>query len=155
MRIAGRELERRVAFFRDRCARQGLALTHQRMVIYRALAMSDEHPTPEWVFEQVRREIPSISLATVYKNIRIFLDAGLLREVEMFGQSMRVDANVDDHHHLICRHCRSIRDVARTDLEPVRWKKGSRRGFRIERYNVNFLGLCDKCAPKQNVLTPH
>ncbi len=76
-------LEERMEFFRERCRELGLALTHQRMVIYRALAASREHPTPESIYEQVRQEVPSISLGTVYKSIRTFSDAGLLREVNL------------------------------------------------------------------------
>ncbi len=149
MKTADHNLDQRLAFFRNRCIQQGLSLTHQRWVIYRALARSDRHPTPAWVFEQVRKEIPSISRATVYKNIRTFVDAGLLREVEMSSQTMRLDANIDDHHHFICQRCRSIQDVAPAELEPVRLKRGVRRGFRVQRYNVNFLGLCDKCSRSQ------
>jgi Fur family peroxide stress response transcriptional regulator len=61
---------------------------------------------------QVRKEIPSISLATIYKNIKTFLDAGLLREVSTPGQTMRLDANLESHHHLICASCGTILDLS-------------------------------------------
>src|SRR5689334_20745091 len=93
-------LSQRMALFQQRCHDLGLACTHQRIVIYRAIAGSVSHPTPESVYEQVRREMPTISLGTVYKNIHTFMEAGLLREVNILHESLRVDANLDDHHHL-------------------------------------------------------
>ena len=66
--------------FRRLCGEHGLAVTHQRQVIYQALMLMHDHPSPEAVYEKVRKQIPSISLATVYKNIKTFVDSGLLRE---------------------------------------------------------------------------
>ena len=80
-----------VAQFRDESRRRGLAFTHQRQVIYRVAASMTEHPTPEAIYERVRREMPSISLATVYKNIKTFLDAGILRELSVHHGSLRLD----------------------------------------------------------------
>src|SRR5438876_775162 len=69
--------------FRLLCGEHGLAVTHQRQVIYQALLSMLDHPSPEAVYEKVRKQIPSISLATVYKNIKTFVDSGLLREVSL------------------------------------------------------------------------
>jgi Fur family peroxide stress response transcriptional regulator len=142
-----KDLDIRTEVFRARCAERGLALTHQRWVIYRTLAGTDSHPTPESIFDQVRRQIPSISLATIYNNIRIFLDAGLLREVRTPQPAMRLDANLDSHHHLVCSRCGTILDLPPDSLEPFRLRKNLPKGFRLESYNVNFLGLCGECAP--------
>jgi Fur family transcriptional regulator, peroxide stress response regulator len=137
----------RMKFFRSRCAERGLAMTHQRWVIYRSLARTCQHPTPEETFEQVRQEIPSISLATIYKSIKTFLDAGLLREVSTPDQTMRLDANLEPHHHLVCATCGTILDLSEDSVAPVHLKKSPPRGFRVESYNVNFLGYCGQCTP--------
>ena len=123
-------------------------MTHQRWVIYRTLARTAQHPTPEETFEQVRREIPSISLATIYKNIRTFLDAGLLREVSTPDQTMRLDANLESHHHLVCASCGTILDLPEDSVAPIHLTKTPPRGFRVESYNVNFLGYCGHCTPR-------
>ena len=122
-------------------------MTHQRWVIYRILAGTAQHPTPEETFRQVRKEIPSVSLATIYKNIKIFLDAGLLRAVGTPDQTMRLDANLGPHHHLVCASCGTIMDLPEACVGPVQLKKSLPRGFLVESYNVNFLGLCGQCAP--------
>jgi Fur family peroxide stress response transcriptional regulator len=141
-------LDFRMNFFRSRCVERGLAMTHQRWVIYRTLAATSQHPTPEETFAQVRREIPSISLATIYKNIKTFLDAGLLREVSTPDQTMRLDANLESHHHLVCASCGTILDLSEDSVAPVHLKKTPPRGFRVESYNVNFLGHCGQCMPQ-------
>jgi Fur family peroxide stress response transcriptional regulator len=132
--------------FRKRCAEAGLAFTHQRQLIYRALAESEVHPTTEAVYERVRAEIPSISLATVYKNIKTFLSVGLLREVTLLHDSQRLDANLENHHHFICMQCKMILDLDDRDLSPVRLKRKLPPGSRVQRYEVEVLGLCARCA---------
>lgn len=139
-------LDHRLDFFRSRCMESGLAMTHQRWVIYRVLAATAEHPTPEEIFDEVRQEIPSISLATIYKNIRTFLEVGLLREVSTPHQAMRLDANLESHHHLVCATCGKILDVSRKSVAPVHLK-APLNGFRVESYHVNFLGYCSRCKP--------
>jgi Fur family peroxide stress response transcriptional regulator len=136
-------------FFRRRCLELGLACTHQRMVIYKALASTDSHPTPESIYEQVKREIPAISLGTVYKNIRTFTEAGLLREVSVLHDSLRLDANLGDHHHLVCVRCKAVFDVPNSEVAPVRLRKPLPEGFRLERCTVEFLGVCAQCAAAQ------
>ncbi len=138
-----------VAAFRDECRRRGLASTHQREVIYRVAASRIDHPTPEAIYDLVKREIPSVSLATVYKNLNIFLEAGLLREVTMHHGSLRLDPNTHPHHHLVCERCKSIADLPGEGVEPVRIRSKLPKGFRVERYSVEFTGLCPKCAQRQ------
>jgi Fur family peroxide stress response transcriptional regulator len=135
-------------FFRRRCAECGLARTHQRDVLYRALAESEDHPSPEEVYEKVRKEIPAISLATVYRNIKIFKDCGLLQEVRPLQEPSRLDANLAHHHHLVCLRCGSILDLHGEDLEPVRFRKRFPKGFQVERYEVEVLGICSRCAAR-------
>ena len=79
--------------FRRRCKEQGLAFTFQRQVIYEAVADSRAHPTPELIYAQVRQRIPSISLGTIYKNVKTFLDSGLLKEVTLHHGSLRLESD--------------------------------------------------------------
>ncbi len=149
MQHAADDIDRKMELFRDRCRRKGLALTHQREVIYRALAGMHEHPSPEAIYEVVRERIPSISLGTVYKNIKTFLDTGLLREVSPHHGSVRLEANMAPHHHLVCLECKAIVDLGEEDLEPVRLKRRPPAGFRIQRFSVEAVGLCAACAGKR------
>lgn len=139
-----------VESFRHQCREHGLAFTHQRQVIYHAVMSGADHPTPEAVYEKVRRRIPSISLGTVYKNIHTFLEAGMLREVSLHHGSLRVDARVAPHHHLVCRLCRCIIDLDERDIEWARVRKKLPGGFRAERQNVEIIGVCEPCSRKSS-----
>jgi Fur family transcriptional regulator, peroxide stress response regulator len=132
--------------FRDLCEKHGLAVTHQRQVIFETLTSMHGHPSPEAVYDVVKGQIPSISLATVYKNLKTFEEHGLIQEVSPHHGSARFETNPAPHHHLVCLRCKAIMDVPASDVEPVRLKKRAPSGFRIQRYNVEMLGLCGECA---------
>src|ERR1700761_2295679 len=102
--------------FRELCARYGLAATHQRQVLYDVMQTMPGHPSPEEVYVRVKKRIPAISLATVYKNIHLFVERGMLKEVSMHHGSLRVERNNHPHHHLVCSDCKSITDVEEKDL---------------------------------------
>ena len=138
----------RMTLFRQRCGELGLANTHQRQVIFRTLAESTNHPTPEEVYRKVCTKIPSISLGTVYKNIKIFVRAGLLKEVALRHEPLRLDPNLTNHHHLICGRCKSITDLAAEHLEPVRFKGKPPAGFKVEHCEAVAYGLCAVCVKK-------
>jgi Fe2+ or Zn2+ uptake regulation protein len=144
------------AEFRERCRKHGLAATHQRRVIYDSVLSMHDHPSPELIYESVRKKIPSISLATVYKNVRTFIDSGMLCEVSFHHGSLRVEANTRPHHHLVCVRCREICDlVAETfPVEPMHLKRRLPRGFQVTRITVDVLGLCSNCAAKQSSNKP-
>ncbi len=142
-------LAERMERYRQVCAEHRLANTHQRLVIYRTLAQSDLHPSPESVYAQVRREIPSISLGTVYKNIKTFLRVGLLKELSLPHEPLRLDPNLTNHHHLVCTRCGAVADLAEDQVAPVRKRKKLPAGFRIERCEVQVLGICASCWGKR------
>src|SRR5258708_8568781 len=97
--------------FRELAEKHGLAVTHQRQVVYEAVIASHGHYSPEDIYAAVRRRIPSISLATVYNNLRPFIECGLLREVTPHASTLLVDGNLKPHHHLPCARCKSVRDI--------------------------------------------
>jgi Fur family peroxide stress response transcriptional regulator len=87
--------------FRELCAEHGLAATHQRQVLYEVMQTMPGHPSPEEVYARVKKRIPAISLATVYKNIHLFVETGVLKEVSMHHGSLRVELNSHLHHHMV------------------------------------------------------
>jgi len=136
--------------FRRCCKEQGLAFTFQRQVIYEAVVDSREHPTPELIYEQVRQRIPSISLGTIYKNVKTFLDAGVLKEVTLHHGSLRLESNMTPHHHLVCSSCKAIFDIEASAVEPVQLPKTELpAGFSIKQCRVEFVGVCKSCQTAQ------
>jgi len=128
--------------------RHGLAATHQRQVIYEMAAAPPGHASPEAIYARVRRKIPGISLATVYKNLRTFIDKGLLGQVSLHSGSLRVESNPMPHHHLVCTRCKSIVDLKEEELEPIRFRHKLPHGFRAQRVAVDILGTCKACATR-------
>lgn len=139
-------------YFRTRCSQLGLAATHQRQMIYRVLAESEEHPHPEIIYQRVKRQIPAISLATVYKNIKTFVGMGLLREVGSQPGTYRLDANLDRHHHLVCVKCKAVVDFYDPRLDRIRATEPHPKNFRVLRYQVEALGVCPACRWKPTKL---
>ena len=131
--------------FRTICADHGLALTHQRQVLYEVMQSMPGHPNPEEVYARVKKRIPVISLATVYKNIHLFIEKGVLKEVSMHHGSLRVELNGHAHHHMICSHCKVILDVAEEDLGVLPVPQRLPGGFHVERYAIDVIGTCAAC----------
>ncbi len=132
--------------FRQLCREHNLAATHQRQMIYQALVSRTGHYSPEEIYEQVKQDLPSISLATVYKNLKTFIEAGMLREVSLHHGAWRVDANLHPHHHLVCTRCRSIADLDEDSLAPVKLRGKLPSGFKLEKFSIEVQGVCKACA---------
>jgi Fur family peroxide stress response transcriptional regulator len=139
----------RDAAFEAACARTGLAATEQRRVIYRVLAESRDHPTAETVFFKIRSQAPRLSLATVYRNLRLFADAGIVDEVATGSSFARFDGNTQPHHHLICRQCGSVADYYSKSLDEFSPSKTALDGFEVQSMKMNFFGVCASCSEKR------
>jgi Fur family peroxide stress response transcriptional regulator len=134
--------------FRQMCETAGLAVTHQRHIIYEILRRMHGHPSPEEVYARVKCRIPSISLATVYKNLHLFIESGIVREVSLHHGSLRIETNPVPHHHLVCTQCKSILDIDAKELGLTTKYGRMPGGFLAQRYAVDVLGLCAKCQKK-------
>lgn len=136
----------RMPELKERCRQAGLSLTHQRLVIYEALQQMGEHPSPEAVYDRVKEHLPSVSLATVYNNIKTFVEHGLLQELSVHHGSLRLEKNLIAHHHLVCTRCKAIEDIGEAEFDAIRLKNPPPNGFVVHRLSVEVLGLCKACA---------
>ncbi|MCS7229527.1 MAG: transcriptional repressor [Candidatus Kryptonium sp.] len=118
----------------------------QREAILRILQSTDIHPTADWIYDQVRKVIPNISLGTVYRNLNLLKDEGLIREVTIQGSSSaRYDANLEPHHHFICLKCNSVYDLPAygVGLNIESYLAG--KDFEIKFVKIDIFGICDRC----------
>ncbi|WP_446745835.1 Fur family transcriptional regulator [Silvibacterium acidisoli] len=139
--------------FRALCDSAGIAVTHQRQVVYEELCAMHGHPSPEEVYLRVKERIPAISLATVYKNIHTFIESGIFREVSLHHGSLRVETNAHSHHHLVCTQCKSITDIDADEFLLSSRGQSLPNKFLPERFSVEVLGLCVECQQKQASLS--
>jgi Fur family transcriptional regulator, peroxide stress response regulator len=137
------------AQFRDLAWKSGLAATHQRHVVYEAVVASHGHRSPEQIYAAVRKRVPSISLATVYNNLRLFVEHGLLREVTPHSSTLRVDGNLKPHHHLVCSRCKSVQDIEGDFINLKRISRQLPDGFDLTQPLVEVFGLCRRCSTKK------
>jgi Fe2+ or Zn2+ uptake regulation protein len=130
----------------ERFRAEGLRITPQRQVIFRLLHGNDEHPTVEALYDAARAEMPTISLKTVYQTVHDLESMGEVTLLDLGTGSVRVDPNVEHpHHHIICTRCNKVRDVV-VDVGSLRLAPSARRGFTVDRVEVQFRGVCDECA---------
>jgi Fur family peroxide stress response transcriptional regulator len=131
-----------------RCRTARLAVTPQRLAIFRELAATERHPSAEELHAAVRREMPTLSLATVYKTLDTLVGIGAVRPVSRLGARGRWDANLGAHHHLVCTVCGSVTDVSEPALDaaarPAR-RAAARCGFVAEGHAVEIFGRCAAC----------
>ncbi|MBI3635783.1 MAG: transcriptional repressor [Candidatus Rokubacteria bacterium] len=134
--------------FAARCRTAGLALTPQRLAIFRHLAATDTHPSAEALHAAVRRELPSVSLATIYKTLATLAGVGAVRPVSRLGARGRWDANLAPHHHLVCTQCGRVTDVVEPRLDRARRPAAAvaaRHGFAVAGHAVEIFGECAAC----------
>ncbi len=126
----------------------GSKRSKQRERIFQVLTTTRLHPTAEWVFENVREQIPHISLGTVYRNLSVLKQQGKIRELD-FGEGLkRYDAFTDPHYHFVCDECGVVKDLEvppKTDLnERV---KSFIPGV-VRTHRLDYFGLCTDCLVK-------
>jgi Fe2+ or Zn2+ uptake regulation protein len=124
--------------FRER----GLKNTPQRQAIFAHLHGNLGHPTAESVYVAIARDMPSISLRTVYQTLNDLVAMGELASVDLEGGAVRFDPNMTDHHHALCRRCGSLADVE-FDLSSL---SPQLHGFHPDSMQVVVHGRCASCS---------
>ena len=124
---------------------RGLKVTPQRQCIFRVLHGNDVHPTAEAVYVAASREMPTMSLKTVYQTLNDLASMGEIQQLDLGTGSTRFDPNVGIHHHLVCTGCGKVRDL-HADFSAVHVPHRERQGFTIGPAEVVFRGLCDSCS---------
>jgi len=119
----------------------------KRDAILNYLRATTSHPGAEEVFESVRKEIPNISLATVYRNLSLFKEQGLVASLGTVKGVERFDGNTAPHVHFICSGCGRIQDLPQIAV-PEELNKAVARdsGGKVESCQLSFTGLCEHCA---------
>ena len=124
----------------------GLRSTPQRLAIVDEV-FNRNHPTVAEVYETVRRQFPTIGLATVYNTLRSLTERGFVRELP-FGDATRFDVNVEPHANLVCNRCGRIEDSNACDdlITEIRQRVKTGEGFTPESQRLDIYGLCSRCA---------
>lgn len=124
-------------------------MTNQREMILRELVKSQQHMTADELYDRVRKFMPRISLATVYRNLEILSEAGIIGKLEISGRQKRFDYDPCDHDHIYCVSCHRLdnldlatRPLKDSDLHSV-------KGYNVTGYRLELVGVCADCRKKE------
>ena len=129
-------------------------LTQQRELILEEVRNGFNHPTADEIYVNVRKKLPHISLGTVYRNLDVLAECGLIKKIEPDFPQMRFDGNTKDHYHITCLNCGKIEDTpfepSGSSLENLKNALGNLTKYGIFGHKLEFIGLCSECREIEN-----
>ena len=142
--------ETRVQKIVEKLKEEGGRVTPQRLAIMKVLASSVDHPSAEQIYDKVREDFPTTSLATVYKTIATMKSMGDVLELEFSRGGNRYDGrNPFPHPHVICTECEKVIDPHAVEIDEITKKIMEETGFRIVNHRLDFYGLCPECQKRK------
>lgn len=123
----------------------GVRITPQRHAILEYLIQSMAHPTADEIYKALEGKFPNMSVATVYNNLRVFREAGLVKELTYGDASSRFDFVTNDHYHIICECCGKIVDFHYPGLDEIEHFASQVTGFDVSSHRLEIYGTCSAC----------
>ncbi|ENQ3078634.1 peroxide-responsive transcriptional repressor PerR [Bacillus multifaciens] len=123
----------------------GVRITPQRHAILEYLVESMMHPTADEIYKALEGKFPNMSVATVYNNLRVFKEVGLVKELTYGDASSRFDYVTSQHYHVICEKCGKIVDFSYAGLEEIENEAAKATGFVINSHRLEIYGVCQDC----------
>jgi len=122
--------------------------TKQREAILKILRNTRAHPNADWIYEEVKKEIPKISKGTVYRNLKVLQESGQISELNLNGTVSRFEAKQESHYHFRCEQCGRVIDVDSPVHRDLDREVAKRTGLKITHHQLEFRGLCHDCQQK-------
>jgi Fur family peroxide stress response transcriptional regulator len=129
----------------------GHKITPQRLAIARILAGSEGHPSVEHIHSRIKEDFPTMSLATVYRNIVLIKSLGEVLELGFPDGSNRYDGNKPyPHPHVVCIQCKKIVDPDLESLDEMKEEVARETHFKILNHRLDFFGICSDCRKEKD-----
>ncbi|MFC1818526.1 Fur family transcriptional regulator [Thermodesulfobacteriota bacterium] len=125
-----------------------MRLTSQRQVILEELQKVTSHPTASDVFDMVRKRLPRIGLGTVYRNLDLLAERGVIKKIEVGGEQKRFDGDTSPHYHIRCVKCNRVEDIFIERHRELEKNAASCCNYKILDHHVQFSGICSECLPE-------
>ncbi len=126
-----------------------LRMTNQREMILRELVKNKQHLTADELYDIVKKVMPRISLATVYRNLEILSEAGIIGKLEISGRQKRFDYDPEDHDHIYCAVCHRVDNLNIERSGDEAKKMASVEGYSVTGYRLEIIGICESCQKKE------
>jgi len=124
-----------------------MRLTNQRQVILEELRKVKSHPTANEVYDMVRTRLPRIGLGTVYRNLDLLAEKGIIKKLEVGGEQKRFDGDTSQHYHIRCVDCHRVEDIFIEIDKELEKNASSCCNYQILGHHVEFSGICSSCLP--------
>lgn len=128
----------------------GVRITPQRRAVLKFMIDADNHPTADEVYKALSPEHPGMSVATIYNNLKVLKNTGLIKELTYGDASSRFDFNSDKHYHIMCSSCGKITDFHFKGLEAVEELAANSTDFSITHHRLELYGLCKECKQAED-----
>ena len=122
-----------------------LKLTPQRIAVYNYLKSTREHPSAETIHKALKEDYPTMSLATVYKTLKVLVEVGLVQEINVGEGNFRYDGITTAHPHIHCINCSKVDDLEGINFDDLNLKVKSNTDYEILSNKIYFYGLCSEC----------
>lgn len=120
-------------------------ITDQRVAILKYFIDSRNHPTVRDIYEELKEDYPNLSVATIYNNLEIFIEHGIITDLSCSKDATHFDLSEPPHYHAVCKNCGKIVDFSLSDLEHVREQVEQLTGFEVHSHRLEVYGLCPDC----------
>lgn len=127
----------------------GVRITPQRQAVLRFLIETDSHPTADEIYKALSPQFSNMSVATVYNNLKVFKESGLVKELTYGDAASRFDFETDNHYHVICSECGKITDFHYPRLDEVENIAQHITSFSVTHHRMEIYGLCPDCQSKK------
>lgn len=122
-----------------------MRLTTQRQIILEELSKVTSHPTAGEVYDMVRKRLPRIGLGTVYRNLELMAENGVIVKLEVGGTQKRFDATTDLHYHIRCSECGRVDDIELPVQHEINRIASEESDYQILGHHIEFAGVCQTC----------
>jgi Fur family ferric uptake transcriptional regulator len=124
-------------------------MTRQRRLVLEELRKLKNHPSAEYLFGIVRKTMPNISLGTVYRNLDVLVNSGMVLKLELAGGQSRYDGDVSPHYHVRCRRCGAVGDLPEAAVMGVSNPRVLESSYIVTGWRMEFDGICPLCQCAQ------
>ena len=121
----------------------------KRDAILEYLRTTKSHPSAEMIYSDLKSQIPDLAMGTVYRNLTLFKEQGLVSSVATVKGVERFDGNTNPHVHFICQDCDAVLDLMQMDIPPsLQQAAEAACGGSVHECNLCFTGTCRECTTK-------
>ena len=126
-----------------------MRLTTQRQILLEELTKVNTHPTACELYDMVRKRLPRIGLGTVYRNLELMADNGMILKLEVGGSQKRFDAVTEPHYHIRCCKCSKVENIEVEVIKDLVDAAAKKTTYNILGHHVEFCGECPECQKRK------